>query len=157
MIDTKRRTFLRATLAGSALAVAAGAGLVTPSRVLAAAWPGKAFDATKAADAINALYGSATAQASDAIKVIAPLQAEDGAYVPVSVSAGLAGVESIAIVVQENIRPLATHVAIHGGAGYYRANLKMGKTSRVDFLVKAGGKLYVTSKEIKVTRGGCGG
>jgi sulfur-oxidizing protein SoxY len=148
---------LRATLAGSALAVAAGAGLVTPSRVLAAAWPSKAFDATKAADAITALYGAAAAQASDAIKVSAPIQAEDGASVPVAVSTEMAGIESIAIVVHENARPLATHVAINGGAGYYRANLKMGKTSKVDFLVKAGGKLYVTTKDIKVTRGGCGG
>ena len=33
----------------------------------------------------------------------------------------------------------------------------MGGTSNVFALVKADGKYYVTSKEIKVTIGGCGG
>jgi sulfur-oxidizing protein SoxY len=33
----------------------------------------------------------------------------------------------------------------------------MGQTSMVYAAVKAGGKWYVASKEIKVTLGGCGG
>jgi len=33
----------------------------------------------------------------------------------------------------------------------------MGQTSNVLALVKADGKFYVASKEIKVTLGGCGG
>jgi sulfur-oxidizing protein SoxY len=33
----------------------------------------------------------------------------------------------------------------------------MGKTSDVIAVVKAGGKLYSTSKNVKVTIGGCGG
>ena len=33
----------------------------------------------------------------------------------------------------------------------------MGQTSNVFALVKADGKYYVNSKEIKVTLGGCGG
>ena len=35
--------------------------------------------------------------------------------------------------------------------------LKMGKTSNVTAVVKADGKLYTASKEVKVTIGGCGG
>ena len=35
--------------------------------------------------------------------------------------------------------------------------IKMGQTSNVYALVKADGKYYVASKEIKVTLGGCGG
>jgi len=35
--------------------------------------------------------------------------------------------------------------------------VKMGQTSNVFALVKADGKYYVASKEIKVTLGGCGG
>ena len=35
--------------------------------------------------------------------------------------------------------------------------VKMGQTSNVYALVKADGKYYVASKEIKVTLGGCGG
>jgi sulfur-oxidizing protein SoxY len=33
----------------------------------------------------------------------------------------------------------------------------MGKTSSVIAIVKSGGKLYSTGKEVKVTIGGCGG
>ena len=39
-----RRTFLRTTLAASSVAIAVGAGLITPRNVLAA-WPKNAFDA----------------------------------------------------------------------------------------------------------------
>jgi len=35
--------------------------------------------------------------------------------------------------------------------------LKMAKTSNVIVIVEAGGKLYSTTKEVKVTVGGCGG
>ncbi|MEW5882257.1 MAG: thiosulfate oxidation carrier protein SoxY, partial [Pseudomonadota bacterium] len=35
--------------------------------------------------------------------------------------------------------------------------IKMGQTSNVYAVVKADGKFYVASKEVKVTLGGCGG
>ena len=35
--------------------------------------------------------------------------------------------------------------------------IKMGQTSNVIVLVKAGDKYFSTAKEIKVTLGGCGG
>ena len=37
------------------------------------------------------------------------------------------------------------------------SRLKMAKTTNVIAIVEAGGKLYSTSKEVKVTVGGCGG
>ena len=35
--------------------------------------------------------------------------------------------------------------------------IKMAKTSKVIVLVEAGGKLFRSDKEVKVTVGGCGG
>ena len=35
--------------------------------------------------------------------------------------------------------------------------IKMAKTTNVVAVVEAGGKLYSTTKEVKVTVGGCGG
>ena len=35
--------------------------------------------------------------------------------------------------------------------------VKMGQSSNVHAVVKAGGKFYVATKEVKVTLGGCGG
>ena len=158
MTTLNRRTFLKGTLAGGVLSVAASAGLLTPTRVLAAAWPKSAFDAKSMDDAISGLFGSSAAPANAAITIKAPLQAENGAVVPISISTTLPNVESIAILVDKNATPLICNVTLTNGAeGYFSARMKMGKTSDVKVVVKAGGKLHSASQQIKVTVGGCGG
>ena len=157
MNSINRRTFLKGTVAGSVLAVAASAGLLTPTRVLAAAWPAAAFDAKTIDDALKGLYGTSAAADSKAITIKAPIQAENGAVVPIAISTSLPGVESIAIFVQANERPLIASVALSGAVGYFSARMKMGKTSDVKVFVKSGGKLHTASQQIKVTVGGCGG
>ena len=47
--------------------------------------------------------------------------------------------------------------AAGSAGGMFSARIKMGQTSPVNCYVKAGGKVYKTSQEIKVTVGGCGG
>jgi len=152
-----RRTFLKGTVAGSVLAVAASAGLLTPTRVLAAAWPAAAFDAKSVDDALKSLYGTSAAADSKAITIKAPIQAENGAVVPIAVSTSLANVEAIAIMVAGNNQPLVANVNLNGAVGYFSARMKMGKTSDVKVIVKSGGKLHVATQQIKVTVGGCGG
>jgi sulfur-oxidizing protein SoxY len=152
-----RRTFLQSTLAGSVLAVAASAGLLHPTRVLAAAWPAGAFEAKSINDALKGLYGTSTAADSKAIAIKAPIQAENGAVVPITVSTSLPNVEAIAILVAGNANPLVASVNLSGAAGYFSARMKMGKTSDVKVVVKSGGKLHTASQQIKVTVGGCGG
>ena len=95
----KRRIFLKGSMATGAIAVAASAGLLAPARVLAAAWPEAAFTAKSEADALNAFFGSADAQDSGDVTLKAPLQAENGAVVPIKVMTSLADVEAIAVVV----------------------------------------------------------
>jgi sulfur-oxidizing protein SoxY len=152
-----RRTFLKGTVAGSVLAVAASAGLLTPTRVLAAAWPAAAFDAKSVDDALKSLYGTSAAADSKAITIKAPIQAENGAVVPIAVSTALANVEAIAIMVAGNNQPLVANVNLNGAVGYFSARMKMGKTSDVKVIVKSGGKLHMATQQIKVTVGGCGG
>ena len=153
-----RRTFLKGTLAGGVLTVAASAGLLKPTTVLAAAWPKAAFDAKSVDEAVSGLYGSSSASDSKAITIKAPLQAENGAVVPIAVSTTLANVEAMAILVDQNASPLVCNVTLMNGAqGFFSARMKMGKTSDVKVVVKAGGKLYSASQQIKVTVGGCGG
>ena len=103
MNNMKRRTFLKGTLAGSVLAVAAGAGLLRPTEVLAADWPKNAFTARNMNDALKGLFGSNSHKANKAIKIKAPIQAENGAVVPVAVDASkIKGAESVAIFVEKN-------------------------------------------------------
>jgi sulfur-oxidizing protein SoxY len=120
-------------------------------------YPEDAFKAKNEADAIKALYGKA-AEASDKVKLDAPEIAENGAVVPVSVTTTLADVTSISFLVSENPVVLVASYKIPAGTMPSVANrIKMAKTSNVIVVVEAGGKVYSTTKEVKVTVGGCGG
>ena len=153
----KRRSFLKGTLAGSTVAVAASAGLLAPSQVLAA-WPKSAFEAKSVQDAIKGITGTDTTTASGDIQIKAPDIAENGAVVPVTVETGIAGAENVAIVIAQNGTPLAANFKLSAAAkGYVSTRVKMGKTSDVIAVVKAGGQVYSAKKEVKVTIGGCGG
>ncbi len=158
MIDEKRRTLLKGTLAGGLVGAAIGAGLLKPSELLAATWPEPAFKSKKVEDALKALYGTAETEASDAIHIKAPAIAENGAVVPITVSTTLPDVEAISLIAKENPFPLTSHYQLADNTlGYIACRIKMGKTSDVIAVVKSGGKLYSAKKLVKVTIGGCGG
>jgi sulfur-oxidizing protein SoxY len=153
----KRRTFVKGTLAGSAVAVAAGAGLLTPRSVLAA-WPNSAFEAKNVQEALKGAFGTELTDPSDAIQIKAPEIAENGAMVPVEISTKLPNPESISIIVENNPTPLAASFVLGANTnGVAATRIKMGKTSNVIAVVRSGGKLYSARKEVKVTIGGCGG
>ena len=78
--------------------------------------------------------------------------------VPVGVSSSIPKTESIAILVEKNPNMLVAVFDIPAGTDpSISTRMKMGQSSNVYALVKADGKFYVASKEIKVTLGGCGG
>jgi sulfur-oxidizing protein SoxY len=157
MMNIKRRVFLKGSLAAGTVGVAVGAGLLAPQAVIAA-WNEKAFQAKSIDDALAAALGGSSSTASDAIKIKAPDIAENGAVVPVSVAAEMAGVESIVLLAEGNNAPLlATFTLGAGAAPDISTRIKMGKTSDVIAVVKAGGKLHSARKSVKVTIGGCGG
>lgn len=156
-MNMKRRVFLKGSLASGMVAVAVGAGVLSPRQVLAA-WPKDAFEAKNVNDAMNGLLNTDLAPASDAIKLEAPDIAENGAVVPVKVTASMDNVESITIISEKNQTPLIASFNLAGGThGFISTRIKMGKTSNVIAVVKAGGKVYSARKEVKVTIGGCGG
>jgi sulfur-oxidizing protein SoxY len=152
----------RLVLKGAGVLALAGLGVIPfdlPAALAAAndKYPEDAFKQKTEADAIKALYGK-TAEASDKVKLDAPEIAENGAVVPVSVATTLADVTSISFLVSENPVVLVASYKIPAGTMPSVANrIKMAKTSNVIVVVEAGGKLYSTTKEVKVTVGGCGG
>ena len=156
-MNHSRRVFLKSSISGSLVAVAVGAGLLTPRAVLAA-WPKAAFDARSVDDAVKALFGTTSATESPQVTITAPDIAENGSVVPVTVSTSLDKVESISVLARENRRPLAiTYNMTDAVESYAATRIKMGKTSDVVAVVKANGKVYSAKKAIKVTLGGCGG
>jgi sulfur-oxidizing protein SoxY len=156
-MDTTRRIILKATMAAGTLAVAAGANLLTPSTVLAA-WPAKAFKATKMDVAMDAMTGKGRPTPSADIKVEAPDIAENGAVVSVKVKTTLPKVESISIYVPVNAFPLsASYILSNQMETSITGRIKMAKTADIVAIVKSNGKLYTAKKGVKVTLGGCGG
>jgi sulfur-oxidizing protein SoxY len=154
-MNHNRRTLLKGTVAASAMGIAIGAGLLTPKAVLAA-WPKDTFESKDTASVITALGGNATESAK--IKLKAPDIAENGAVVPVTITSELDKTEAISILVSNNGQPLSAIFNLGPKTqGYVSTRLKMGKTSDVIAVVKADGKLYSATKQVKVTIGGCGG
>ena len=153
---TTRRRFISVFTTGTSLALAWAAGLAP--RLAAAAWPKAAYDAAKTDETLQALFGQTAAQDSPQVKLTAPEIAENGGQVPFIVSSDLPNVDAMAIIVQENPRPLATSATFDKRAvPTLKTRLKLAKTGKVVAYVRSDGKLYSTTREVKVTLGGCGG
>lgn len=155
-MNDKRRSFLKLTGGMSAVAAAASAGLLRTGPAWSAPWNKSAFQSKAVADTLKNLGASELIESKD-ITITAPDIAENGAIVPVAVTSRIPNTQSIAIIAEKNPFPLAASFDIMGGGeGYVSTRLKMGQTSDVRAVVKAGGKFYTAAKEVKVTVGGCG-
>ncbi len=155
-MNIQRRNVLKGAGAASAVGVAMAAGLLKPGTVFAAEWNKVVFDSRDLGSVMSAV-GGAGAAAGD-ISVKAPDIAENGAVVPVEITSNIAGTESIILIGEKNTMPMLAQFDLSNGAqGYVSTRIKMGATSNVRAVVKAGGKMYTAAKEVKVTIGGCGG
>jgi sulfur-oxidizing protein SoxY len=140
------------------LTLVAAAGWLKPGDALAADWNKAAFDTKTMDETMKALGGTAPAQSKDITFFSTPDIAENGAVVPVGVTSAIPKTESIAILVEKNPNMLTAMFDLPAGTEpSISTRVKMGQSSNVYALVKADGKYYVASKEIKVTLGGCGG
>jgi sulfur-oxidizing protein SoxY len=149
-----RRRFLQVLLAGGACVAAV---LLAPARLLAAEWNKAAFDARAVDEALKSIGATAIADSAD-IELKAPEIAENGAIVPVEVVSRIPGTQAVYIVADKNPQPLVAIFGIGDGMEpFVSTRIKMGESSRVRAIVKAGGKYYGTARDVKVTIGGCGG
>jgi sulfur-oxidizing protein SoxY len=129
---------------------------VLPKALLAAAWPQKAFLSTDGRQALTALLGTDQTIPSNQITLKVPEIAENGAVVPVTISTTLKNVESISVVVENNPRPLVVNFELVSRAlPEISTRIKMAETTQVMAVVKTDTGIYSTSKNVKVTLGGC--
>jgi sulfur-oxidizing protein SoxY len=155
-MSATRREFVK--LSGIIGAVAA-MGVLSQEEALAQqqVWNKAAFETKNLNDTIKALGGSGVAESKD-IAITVPDIAENGAVVPVAVASRIAGTQNIYILVEKNPNMLAAGFAIpQGTEPNVSTRIKMGQTSNVVAVVKSNNQFFVTSKEVKVTLGGCGG
>lgn len=155
-MNGKRRSFLRIATGAGAVAAAAIAGLTRTGAAWAQGWNKPAFESKAVADVLKSLGASGAAESKD-IVITAPDIAENGAVVPVEVTSRIPGTQAIAIIAEKNPFPLAAAVELaNSSEPYTYVRIKMGETSNVRAVVKAGGRFYTAVKEVKVTVGGCG-
>jgi sulfur-oxidizing protein SoxY len=157
-MNRKRRTMLKTGSGVTLLSLFGGAGLLAPYSAQAQTWNKAAFDTHNLAETMKALGGADPAPSTDIIFFQTPDIAENGAVVPVGITSNIPKTESIAILIEKNPNMLAASFEIPAGTEpTISTRVKMGQSSNVVALVKADGKYYVASKEVKVTLGGCGG
>ena len=149
----RRALLIRST----ATAIAAAIGSMVPTRFAFAAWNKAAFEAKTMADAYKGL-GAAQAAESGDIQILASDIAENGAVVPLQAVSKIPGTTQISFLVEKNPNMLAALFYIGPDLlPDVTTRIKMGQTSNIIVLVKAGDKYFTATKEIKVTLGGCGG
>lgn len=155
-MNNQRRNVLKSGSGAALLSVLAAAGIITPGVALAD-WNKAAFEAKSMADTLKALGATTPADSKD-VQLTAPDIAENGAVVPIGVASTLPNITMVAIMIEKNPSTLAATFTLPAGTEpNIQTRVKMGQTSNVFAVVKSDGKFFMTSKEIKVTLGGCGG
>ncbi|GLW60120.1 thiosulfate oxidation carrier protein SoxY [Hydrogenophilus thermoluteolus] len=153
----QRREVLKAGVGLGVFGALVGSGFLQPRTAHAARQMENAFQAKKLDEALQAL-GAANATESGDVVLTAPDIAENGAVVPMEIESKLPNTEAIALFIEKNPNPLSAVFHFTSDAlPRVKTRVKMGQSSDVVAVVKAGGKYYMTKKEVKVTLGGCGG
>lgn len=145
----KRRTLLQASL----LPVGTS-GLFYPA-LGQAAYPVKAFQAEKIPDALREAFGSADIGESDQIEIDAPGIANDAGMVPVRIRSGLADTESITLVVSANPSPFTAVFRLYEPRALVSTRIRLADSSDLLVIVKADGKLYTSTRRVRVGRNQC--
>ncbi len=117
------------------------------------------FNGKKLNDAVRKLVGKASINRSEKVIISSASIAEDASKVGIGVSIkGLKNVQSITLFAADNTQPLIARFKIYGDTtSFVKSRVKLRKSTKVVAIIKAGGRYYSSSKEVKITDGGCGG
>jgi len=148
-----RRKFLQQSLIISTAGIAALQAPSAEAEWLAANFAPGPIDAT-----LKQLLKGKPVQETNKLELTIPEIAENGALVPVTVSATFDNVLSLALVVEKNPVPLAIHAEFTPELmPFLSARLKMASTCFVSALAETDSHWFSAKKLVKVTIGGCGG
>jgi sulfur-oxidizing protein SoxY len=116
----------------------------------------KAWTAKTTNNAIKELFGTSST-IEGKVKLKAPDIAENGGVIPITVSTKL---KAKTIAIFQDVNPqsaVAVFDVPENGFPEYSIRIRMMSTGKVTVVADVDGKLYSTSKTVKVTIGGCGG
>ncbi|MBS0345016.1 MAG: thiosulfate oxidation carrier protein SoxY [Proteobacteria bacterium] len=152
----RRRSFLQAFGAATALTPLIGSGLLMPQTALATDSGRAAFEAQTALDALRQL-GAGAAEQNAALTIRAPEIAENGAAVPIEGISTIPGTTSLSVLVDKNPFPLVVQFSFGPEVQpRFQTRIKMAESSRLRLVATAGGRFYTVFRDVKVTVGGCG-
>lgn len=157
-IHPERRAVLKRFLSASTLAMVASSGLLLPQRVLAH-WPGDAFTAETVEDVLLALMGQAETIEETGVKFTVGKPTKlitDGQSVTVEVASKLANIERVALLVDNNPNPLVMSFELTENVMMplkTRIKIVAGE-SQLIAVIRADGKLYKTTRDVRVYAGG---
>ncbi|UCD67169.1 MAG: thiosulfate oxidation carrier protein SoxY [Betaproteobacteria bacterium] len=130
--------------------------VMAPLKLLAAQWNAKAFDETRFPDSLKSI-GAFELIESDQIQLKTPEIAENGAIVPIQVISEIPNTETVFVFAEKNPQPLvASFTFVRNVEPFFATRIKMGESAKVHVVVRADGQHYTTSRDVKVTIGGCG-
>ena len=153
-VDVVRRALARAAVAF------AGSATLRPALAQPAAppsdWNRPAFEAKTAPEAIRQLGAQAPVASRD-IQIDLQDVIENGARARIEITSRIPGTQALSILADRNPQPLAaTFVFSAGAEPYVSTLLKVAESGPVRVVVQAGGRLYMATREVRVTLGGCG-
>ena len=170
--SNSRREFLKRTgLVSAALFSVSAFSTFIPSQkgslggLMGALGPGEAQAAPEGInEKLKSIFGGRKVEMSHVL-MKTPIIAENGAVVPINISSDLPMepgnyVKKIYIFVDKNRDPFIASMDLTpaNGKAALSLRIKMRKTSRVRTILEgSNGKLYGSTKTVKVTIGGCGG
>ena len=129
--------------------------LLRPLAALAQ-WHQEAFSADQLAAALRALFGDRTPEPSAAIALDVEPKIENGAVVPVQISAAVDGVTSINIFAEKNPNPLLARFHLSARCRPMVATrVKIGAPSDLFIVVETKDRLLSTRRFVEVVEGGC--
>ncbi len=142
--------------------LAAGLALLASHLAPGGAWANSpesrnvnAFNARSPASVYAAL-GIEPPRDSDAIRIVAPDVAENGASVPVEIQTDLPQMERMLLIGERNLFPLLADARFDPRLKpWFEARVKLAESSKLRVLVLANGQLYSSSKTVRVIVGGC--
>ena len=120
--------------------------------------PLAAFTAKTFGDAVGALSGApgGVLVPSPLVTLEVPAVADNGAFVPVTVSSALPGTREILLLVDGNPQPVAARFVIPAGTEPFVATrIRMAASGTVHAAVRTDDGVFVAMRSVQVTVGGC--
>lgn len=149
-MNQARRNILRGTVSTAVLSVAVAAGILRPSKAVAAAMNSNLSNTLRALQTSNPSFTSA-------IQLKAPDIAVDGATVFIDFSCALPEVDTLMVFVDRNPQPfIAAFQIAPEVVPALQMRIKVAQTAQIWIVARSAGQFFKTAKMVKVTAGGCG-